>query len=66
VKVETDCTLRKDVPFLVNACRPEDREKLERLGQDLAQKEGFRFEGYSLCTLEPYSIDKAKATLFFA
>jgi len=66
MSLELDCTYKKEVPYTINAFLKTDRERLEKLGSEIAQQEGIKFEGYSLITLEPYSLDNAKAYLFFA
>ena len=57
---------KKDVTFTVNVMMKRDLEKLEKLGSEIAHKEGSRFDGYSLTTQNPYSIIEAKPTLFFS
>jgi len=61
----SECTVKKIIPFTVNIAHKEDRESLDKLGNEIATKEGIHYEGYSVCTTEPYSIEKAKATLYF-
>jgi len=66
MSLELDRTYKKEVPYTINASLKTDRERLEKLGTEIAQKEGFKFDGYSLITAEPYSLENAKAYLFFA
>ena len=61
----SECSVLKVLPFTVNVVRSEEREKLNCLGQEIASKEGLRYEGYSVITQEPYSIEQAKPTLYF-
>lgn len=61
----SECAVKKVLPFTVNVVRPEEREKLNRLGQEIAAQENLKYEGYSVITQEPYSIEQAKATLYF-
>ncbi|MGB9613074.1 MAG: hypothetical protein ACPL4K_02710 [Candidatus Margulisiibacteriota bacterium] len=57
--------LKKVLPFTVNITRPEERENLNRLGEEMAKQEGLHYQGYSVCTVEPFSLEKAKPTLYF-
>lgn len=61
----TECSVKKELPFTINATLKEEREKLDRLGKEIAAKEHLRYEGYYINTVEPYSIEKAKAILLF-
>jgi hypothetical protein len=61
----SECVVKKVLPFTVNVIRPEEREKLDKLGDEIAAKEGLHYEGYSVITSEPYSIEQAKPTLYF-
>ena len=61
----SECAAKKVLPFTVNVTRPEERERLDKLGSEIAAKEGLRYEGYSVSTLEPYSVENAKPTLYF-
>ncbi|MDD4179429.1 MAG: hypothetical protein PHH14_05220 [Candidatus Margulisbacteria bacterium] len=60
-----ECPGKKVLPFTVNVTRPEERENLNRLGLEIASKEGLHYEGYAAITIEPYSIEHAKAELYF-
>lgn len=60
-----ECFGNRVLPFTVNITRPEEREKLNQLGTEIAVKEGLRYEGYSVVTVEPYTLENAKATLYF-
>ena len=61
----SECSVKKELPFTINIIHKEERDKLNRLGEEIATKEGLHYEGYSAYTAEPYSIEQAKATLFF-
>jgi hypothetical protein len=61
----SECSVKKDVPFTINIVHKEERDKLDRIGNEIAAKEGLHYEGYSVYTAEPYSVEKAKATLYF-
>jgi len=61
----SECAVKKVLPFTVNVVRLEEREKLNQIGQEIASKEGVHYQGYSVITQEPYSIEQAKATLYF-
>jgi len=43
----------------------EERDKLDRIGEEIAAKEKLHYEGYYVNTVEPYSLEKAKPILFF-
>lgn len=60
-----ECFGNRVLPFTVNVTRPDEREKLNRLGNEIAVKEGLHYEGYSVVTIDPYTIENAKATLYF-
>jgi hypothetical protein len=60
-----ECCVEKVLPFLVNLSLPEEREKLDRLGNEIASQEGLHYEGYFASTIEPYDLEHAKAALFF-
>jgi hypothetical protein len=60
-----ECFGNRVLPFTVNVTRREEREKLNQLGCEIAVKEGLHFEGYSVVTVEPYTVENAKATLYF-
>ncbi len=61
----SECTVIKEVPETVNLISSDERKKLDDLGQQIASKEHLHYEGYIAFTEEPYSVDKAKTTLFF-
>ena len=61
----SECYAKKELPFTINIVIDDERKKLDSLGQEIASKEGLNYEGYTVTTLEPYSLDKAKAILFF-
>lgn len=61
----SECSVKKVLPFTINITHQEEREKLDKLGNEIAAKEGLHYEGYSVCTTEPYSIEQAKPTLYF-
>jgi hypothetical protein len=61
----SECSVKKELPFTVNIIHKEERENLNRIGNEIAAKEGLQYEGYTVFTAEPYSIEKAKPTLFF-
>ncbi len=60
-----ECFGKRVLPFQVDITRPEDRDKLNQIGSEIAAKEGLRYEGYTAVTVEPYSIKQAKAILYF-
>ena len=66
MNADTICAHKKDVIFTVNVLEKKDLAKLEKLGSEIAQKEGLKFDGYTLCTVMPYSLEKAKPTLLFS
>ena len=61
----SECSVKKVLPFTVNVILHEERQKLEKMGQEIAAKEGLHYEGYSVITAEPYSVENAKPTLYF-
>ena len=61
----SECSLIKEVPFTINLMNPNERKKIEDLGQTLATKEKLHYEGYIVFTDAPYSVENGKATLFF-
>jgi len=61
----SECARKIVLPSTINITLQEEREKLNRIGNEIAAKEGLRYEGYSVSTIEPYSIEKAKPTLYF-
>jgi hypothetical protein len=58
-------SVKKELPFTVNLSRKEERDNLDELGKKAAEQIGLHYDGYWACTVEPYSIEKAKPTLFF-
>ncbi|HVN66931.1 MAG TPA: hypothetical protein VMT55_01040 [Candidatus Sulfotelmatobacter sp.] len=60
-----ECVREMILPNTVDVTVSEEREKLNRLGSEIAVKEGFHFEGYTAATIEPYSLQNAKAVLYF-
>lgn len=61
----SECSVKKELPFTVNLVSKEERKNLEQLGKKIAVKIGLHYEGYNACTIDPYSVEKAKPTLFF-
>jgi hypothetical protein len=61
----SECTVIKELPDTINLTREEERKKLEKIGNDIATKEHLHYEGYIAYTDTPYSVTKAKTTLFF-
>ena len=61
----SECSVKKELPFTINITLKEERDKLNLLGEEIAGKKGLHYEGYTVYTAEPYSIEKAKPTLFF-
>lgn len=61
----SECTVIKELPDPVNLSRPEERKRIDALGKEIASKEHLHYEGYIAFTEAPYSVDKAKTTLFF-
>jgi len=61
----SECAVKKVLPFTVNIILSEERQKLDKLGLEIAAKEGLNYEGYSVITTDPYSIENAKPTLYF-
>lgn len=61
----TECFGNRVLPFTVDITRPEERERLNDLGTEIALQEGLRYEGYTVVTVEPYNIEHAKPTLYF-
>ncbi len=64
MKVE-ECFGKRVLPFTVDITRKEEREKLNQIGSEIATQEGLHYEGYSVITVEPYSVQKGKAILYF-
>ena len=60
-----ECSVIKEVPFLVNLIRDNERKRIDLLGEEIATKEHLHYEGYIAVTYDPYSVEKAKTTLFF-
>jgi len=60
-----ECSGKRVLPFTVNVIRPEERAKLNQLGSEIAAQEGLHYEGYSVITTEPYSVEHGKAILYF-
>lgn len=60
-----ECCAKKDLSFTINILKKEDRDNLDRIGNEIAGKERLHYEGYYLNTTEPYSIEKAEPILFF-
>lgn len=61
----SECAGEVILPFTVNTIRQNELKKLELLGDKIAKKEGVHFEGYSVWTAEPYSLEEAKPFLYF-
>jgi hypothetical protein len=61
----SDCTVIQELPETINLTSAEERKKLDALGTLIANKEHLHYEGYIAFTDAPYSLDKAKTTLFF-
>ncbi|MBN3032988.1 MAG: hypothetical protein JW873_02725 [Candidatus Saganbacteria bacterium] len=60
-----ECFGNRVLPFTVDITRAEERDKLNQLGTELATQEGLHYEGYTAVTIEPYSLEHAKAVLYF-
>lgn len=56
---------KMELPETVNILSAEERKSLEALGQQIASKEGYHYEGYAAYTEVPYSLKHAKAFLYF-
>jgi len=61
----SECTVIKEIPDTINLTSIEERNKLELIGNDIASKDRLHYEGYIAYTDSPYSVEKAKITLFF-
>jgi hypothetical protein len=61
----TECFGKRVLPDTIDITRPEERDKLNRIGSEIAAQEGLHYEGYTAITVEPYSIKQAKAILYF-
>ena len=61
----SQCYAKKELPFTINIVIEDERKKLDSLGLEIASKESLNYEGYTVTTLEPYSLEKAKPILFF-
>lgn len=61
----SECSVIKEVPFLVNLRLDNERNRIKLLGEEVATKEHLHYEGYIAITYSPYSVEEAKTTLFF-
>ena len=61
----SECSIKKELTYTVNILHKEERDKLDRIGEEIAAKEKLHYEGYYVNTVEPYSLEKAKPILFF-
>ncbi len=61
----SECSVKKELPYTVNLILKEERENLDQIGKRIAVQIGLHYDGYTACTVDPYSVEKAKATLFF-
>lgn len=61
----SECSVKKELPFTVNLSHKEERDNLDQIGNKIAVEIGLHYEGYTAETTEPYSLEKAKLTLFF-
>lgn len=61
----SECSVKKELAFTINIVHKEERDKLNKLGEETAVKKGLHYEGYTVYTAEPYSIENAKPTLYF-
>ena len=61
----SECSGKRVLPFVVNISRLEERERINQIGSDIASEESLHYEGYSVVTADPYSIESAKVTLYF-
>ncbi|HTY13766.1 MAG TPA: hypothetical protein VMD02_06225 [Candidatus Omnitrophota bacterium] len=57
---------KKDLLFTVNVLSGKDLDKLAKLGCEIADKDGMHFDGYTVETHSPFSLEHAKATLLFS
>jgi len=60
-----ECVREMILPEAINVSLAEEREKLNRLGSEIADREGLHYEGFTAVTIEPYSIEHAKTVLYF-
>jgi hypothetical protein len=60
-----ECVREMILPETVNVSLSAEREKLNRLGSEVAARAGVNYEGYTAVTIEPYSLEHAKAVLYF-
>jgi hypothetical protein len=61
----SECGAKQELPFTINVSHKEERDNLDQMGMKIAIKKGIHYEGYSVYTAEPYSMENAKPTLFF-
>jgi hypothetical protein len=61
----SECTVIKEITDTINLTKNDERKRLERIGNDIASKDNLHYEGYIAYTDSPYSVEKAKITLFF-
>jgi|GEM_PF-904728 len=61
----SECTVIKEIKDPINLTKNEERKRLELIGNDIASKDHLHYEGYIAYTDSPYSVEKAKITLFF-
>ncbi len=61
----SECSVIKELSETINLTNEAERKKLDELGKKIAAQEKLRYEGYIAFTDAPYSVNKAKATLFF-
>jgi hypothetical protein len=61
----SECGREMILSYTVDVTRPEERKKLDTLGNAIATQKGLRYEGYNVSTVEPYTLEKAKAVLYF-
>lgn len=61
----SECGREMILSYTVNVTRPEERKQLDTLGNAIATRQGLKYEGYNVSTIEPYTIEKAKAVLYF-
>lgn len=61
----SECASQLTLPYTVNMTHPEERAKVEEAGQSIAREKGLNYEGYAVFTSEPFSLEQAKAVLYF-
>ena len=61
----SECTVIKEIPETIDLSKNEERNRLSKLGEDIASKEHLHYEGYIAFTGSPYDVEHAKTTLFF-